>query len=664
MSTEPNHPVIRTDEREGWARQVTLPTLASFLIVPAILYFGSDVFLPLAISTLIAFALSPIVSFLRKKGVPLILAVISSVAVAFLALGMFLMVFAGQMSLLVESLPTFQTNILAKLQSLQPAGGSSGVLGRFVEMLTRINAEITGAIPAGQTDALRSAGIDVPMQVAVVESQNAWRIFQIVVLAILSPFVTAGLVIILVIFMLLERDELRDRFIRLLGANDLHRTTEMLEDAGTRVASYLLTQLLVNIIYAVPIGIGLWFIGVPNPVLWALLTLVLRFVPYVGSILAAAFPLILAFAVSPDWSMVIWTAGLFVAVELVTSNAIEPWLYGSRTGLSPLAIIVAAIFWTFIWGPLGLILSTPLTVCFTVLGRHLPQFEIFEILLGVSPVLAPHARLYQRLLSGDVVETVSRAEEQLEDEYLAEFYQQVFIPALLLAQDDHDRGVLTDAQEIRIASSAMGLVQSLGYVVTEELDEVGNEALATAEQPDRDAGQPQHSGKGMSFLVVGGRSKLDDVAAAMLGQVIRAEGAEVTTVLRGDVLGPGLAIAAAHKPNGIVLNFLDSRPTRASLLIIRRLKRAVPGLRVGVAFWQMPDSVDYRAEGDGHLSRISEATVREAEEIGADFVATSVEDALHMAFATQSAKPLAIVPKRTPRRRINQNTVTANGSGA
>jgi hypothetical protein len=469
------------------------------------------------------------------------------------------------------------------------------------------------------------------------------------VLPIISPIVTAGLVIVVVIFMLMEREELRDRFIRLVGSNDLHRTTEILEDAGSRVASYLLIQLLVNVIYAVPIGLGLWIIGVPNPVLWALMTLILRFVPYVGSVIAAAIPLFLAFAVSPDWSMVLWTASLFATVELLTSNVIEPWVYGSRTGLSPLAVIVAAIVWTWIWGPMGLILSTPLTVCLVVLGRYLPQFEVFDILFGDEPVLASHARLYQRLLTGEVVESASRAEEVLESAYLADFYQGVGIPALLLAQTDYDRGVLSQLQEERIAGSAAQLVHALEPVVAEEREE----AMKTEEEKVL-------SGD-IQILVSGGRSRLDDVASAMLGQSLRAEGAEVTAVARGDLMAMALIGAKGPQPRCLVLNFLDPNPARASLLIVRRIKRAIPGLRVGVVIWQMPEAL---AEGQG-LSRgkfgVQTSALRNAEEIGADFSATTMDAAMALAFADETPKPLSAPQKRPPRRQVRSpSTAVAN----
>ena len=628
-------------DRNGWARRVSMTTGATILVVAAVLHFGSDVFLPLAIATLIAFALSPMVSALRKRGWSRVTAVLTAVTVAFVTLGSILAVMASQLALVAESLPTFQSNIIAKLEALQATEGSSGVMGRLLDMLTRINAAIGSALPA-------VAGTEVPgvatapMQVAVVENHSPLRMAQDIVLPIISPVVTAGLVIVVVIFMLMEREELRDRFIRLVGANDLHRTTEMLEDAGSRVAGYLLTQLLVNVIYAVPIGLGLWLIGVPNPLLWALMTLVLRFVPYVGSVIAAAAPLFLAFAVSPDWSMVLWTAALFAVVELVTSNIIEPWLYGSRTGMSPLAVIVAAIVWTWIWGPMGLLLSTPLTVCLVVLGRYLPQFEVFDILFGDEPVLAPHARLYQRLLTGEVVESASRAEEALETAYLAEFHQEVGIPALLLAQSDYDRGVLSQAQEERIAASAAKLVDALEPVVAEERSEA-------ADLP----------GQAAVVMVSGGRSRLDDVAARMLAQALAAEGAEITAVARGDLMTLPLMTAEGPQPTCLVLSFLDPRPARASLLIVRRVKRAWPQMRVGVVLWQMPGTLVKADDRLLTLTPASATALGEAEKIGADFVVTTMEAALAMALADESPKPLVAPHKRPPRKPVRASPAPA-----
>ncbi len=622
-------------------RRVNWATAIAIFVGAGILHFGSKIFLPLAIAMLIAFALSPMASAMRRKGLPNVLAVLIAVTVAFLVVGGLLGVMGAQIGVVIENLPTFQSNIIGKLDALQADDGPPGVLGKFVEMMSRINDEVSSAFGAGPVVATDGAAIGAPVTVAVVENQSVWKMLQDVIFPIISPVVTVGLIIVVVIFMLLEREELRDRFIRLTGANDLHRTTEMLEDAGSRVATYLLIQILVNVVYAVPIGLGLWFIGVPNPVLWALLTLVMRFVPYIGPIIAAAIPLFLAFAASPDWSLVLWTAALFIVVELITSNIIEPKLYGARTGLSPLAVIIAAIIWTWIWGPMGLILSTPLTVCLVVLGRYLPQFQVFDILFGDEPVLAAHAQLYQRLLTGETVDSVSRAEEALEDDFVAEYYQSVGIPALLLAQTDYDRGVLTQAQEERIARSARRFVASLEPVVAEE--RADSETGVVAGHPDTEA---------FRVMVAGGRSNLDDVAAQMLGQALAAEGAEVTALPRAEVNSMALISAEGPPPKCLILTFLDPNPARASLLIVRRIKRAVPQMRVGVVIWQMPDNLRDVAGLPRGMRQRSSVALRELETIGADFVATAIEEAMVMAFADASAKPLPDAEKRAPRKSV------------
>ena len=239
---------------------------------------------------------------------------------------------------------------------------------------------------------------------------------------LVAPIATAGLVVVFVIFMLLQREDLRDRIIRLVGASDVARATEAMDDAAKRISRYLLMQLVINVLYGIPVGIGLYFIGVPNPILWGLLATVLRFIPYLGPVIAALFPIALSFAVAPGWTLPLLTIALFVTLELFSNNVLEPWLYGSSTGLSPVAVLVAAVFWTTLWGPVGLLLSTPLTVCLVVLGRHVPQLGFFDVLLGDEPALPPELKFYQRLLARDPEEATELAEEYLEDEPLEKLY--------------------------------------------------------------------------------------------------------------------------------------------------------------------------------------------------------------------------------------------------
>lgn len=606
---------------EGRARGVSLPVMATILVVAAVLHLGSEVFLPLAIATLITFALSPIVAALRRRGIGQIVSVLAVVTLAFTVIGAFMLVTVSQLTSLAASLPEYQSNIIIKLEALQQAGHGTGVISRLSDMLGQINAHIA-AMPGGETGA-------APVAVEVVENQSPWRLMVALVLPLVSPVATVGLIIVVVIFMLLERAELRDRLLRLIGSNDLHRTTGMLEDAGSRVATYLLIQLLVNVIYALPIGLGLWLIGVPNAPLWALLTLVLRFLPYIGTVLAAGLPLLLSFAASPDWSMVLWTAALFGAVELITSNLVEPWLYGSRTGLSPLAVIVAAILWTWIWGPMGLILSTPLTVCLVVLGRHLPPFEIFDILFGDEAVLPAHARLYQRLLAGDLADSTARAEEELEQDYLADYYRDVGLPALLLAQADRARGVLDQVQEARLVATATEFVTALEPVADDELA-----ALLLAEAAE---GRTPEQRERPPIWVTGGRGPLDEVAAAMVGQAFRAEGAGVTVLSRNALRQDRGALLPADAQGCLLIGYLDPDPLRSSLLAVRRAKRAAPGLRVGVVLFQMPELQDAPAVlGESGPP----AAIRAAEEIGADFVTTSLIEAMEKAVVAGPARPL------------------------
>lgn len=603
--------------------RISLLQLAAVTGVATVLAVAQDIFVPLAIAMLITFALSPLVTLLRRQGVPLLATVLAVVSLAFALIGGVALVFGMELGSLAQNLPAFQANILAKVEALKAAGGGNSLIARLSDMIAAINAQIGAALPA--------EGAAAPMPVEVVQPTNALDVVQGLVLPLIGPAASTGLVIVLVIFMLLERETLRDRFIRLVGSNDLHRTTQVLQEAGSRVATYLLIQLLVNAIYALPIGIGLWLIGVPNAALWGVLTLILRFVPFIGSALAAAFPLFLAFAVAPDWSAVLWTLALFGTVEMIVSNVVEPWLYGSRTGLSPLAIIVAALVWTFLWGPLGLVLSTPLTVCLVVLGRHVPQFGFFDILLGDEPTLAPHARLYQRLLVGDGLEAGFGAEEALETMTLGAYHQDILVPALLLAQDDMDRGVLTHDQEERLARVASGMVLELGEA-----------------EEDRAADGPV-------MTVLGGRSAIDDVAALVLAQALQAEGAQAQARSHLDLAPSRLPVLDLPGQACVVLAFLDRNATRASLLHLRRLKRAAPGLRVGVVILQMPQGLQEAESGMRHLPPVPRAKLDEALDLGADFAVTTLEAASLAAFDESPAKtvpPRARAPAHPRARRL------------
>ncbi|RAZ72717.1 AI-2E family transporter [Mesorhizobium atlanticum] len=642
--------------------RTALPTVASVVITVAALYFGREVFLPIAVALLLTFAIAPVVSWLKRAGVPRIAAVIASVAGAFAALSLFSFIVATQVSDLAQNIPVYQINILTKVRALKENGLGGGIISRLSGVIERVGQEIDRQEP--QLPSAAQAPKREPIPVEVVSHEKPLEVLQNLIGPLLSPLGSAGLVVIVVIFMLMEREDLRDRFIRLVGYGDLHRTTQALQDAGKRVGQYLLMQLVVNIIYAVPITIGLWVLGIPNALLWGLLALALRFVPYIGPIIGALLPLFLALAVAPGWSLLLWTAALFVVVELVTGNVIEPWLYGSHTGLSPLAIIVAAIFWTWLWGPIGLVLSTPLTVCLVVLGRHVPQFEFLDVLFGNEPVLEPHARLYQRLLAGDPDEATDHAEEMLEEKYLFQFYDQVAIPALLLGEQDRGRGVMDDAQRRQVADSAMTLVANLDDSAQQEAEdeetgqapETGDKAAgkqAPEQAPEKKAGDGKPveegageevdlpDGSGRAVLCAGGRGELDDAAAAMLAQVLEVQGAEATRASFADLEPSAVRRLDLETTDTVVIGFLNRQSTQHARFMVRRLKRIKAKLRVGIVFWSEVGN------GDG------EAAAELAATLNADFVAFGMVGAVTGALSDKPAVSLkpAHRRRRQPARR-------------
>src|SRR6202023_1609089 len=352
-----------------------LGTLAVGVIAIAALYFGRDVFVPMALALLLSFALGPPVLLLRRWHINRVRVVIFVVVLAFsVILGIGALI-GSQLAHLAENLPGYQYNITEKIHSLRDTTTSSGVVGRAAAMLTELGNEITKpremiTRPAANRHAVLAPGVQqqkpVPVEIRQSDPTPLQLILQVAA-PLLQPLATAGIVVVFVIFFLLRRQDLRDRFIRLAGAGDLRRTTQALDDAASRLSRYLLTQTALNTSFGVLVGTGLWFIGVPHPLLWRILGMLLRSVPYIGPVIAAALPVIVALAVDPGWAMLLWAMALFLVVELAIGQVIEPWLYGHSTGLSGIAVVVAAAFWTLLWGSVGLLLSTPLTMCLVVL---------------------------------------------------------------------------------------------------------------------------------------------------------------------------------------------------------------------------------------------------------------------------------------------------------
>jgi predicted PurR-regulated permease PerM/GAF domain-containing protein len=567
------------------------PILTAGGIVLAIgaLYFGRDIFIPFALAILLSFALTPLVTWLRRLKLPRIAAALVAVTLAFILIIGIAYVVGRQVVQLADNLPAYQTTISQKIRSLQQSAPGGSVVEKVTSTIEDLGKEISGEAKKPEAPRPGLGASPAPQEPVTVRLEapqaKPLEIIQTVVGPLLAPLATAGLVVIFVIFVLLEREDLRDRFIKLAGAGDLQKSTQAINDAAARVSRYLLMQLVVNLTYGIPIGIALYFIGVPNAVLWGLLAAVLRFVPYLGPFLAALFPIALAVAVDPGWTMLFWVVGLFLVAELVSNNVIEPWLYGSSTGLSSLAIIMAAIFWTTLWGPVGLFLATPLTVCLVVIGRYVPQLEFLGVLLGSDPVLAPEERLYQRLLAGNLEEAVEMAEDYVDECSSRQFYDNVAIPALRLAENDRQRSTTDTNYRRLVADTAICVVREIEDHVREKAasaDEPGNGGSASAKGAEE--------ARPSSVLCLAGRTELDRAAAEMMAEVLEERGIGARVMPPIAVSQGALGQLDLQGVDVVCLSYLHPQPQVYARYICRRLRRRAPHLKLVVCCWNLAPS--------------------------------------------------------------------------
>ena len=425
---------------------------------------------------------------------------------------------------------------------------------------------------------------------------------------LLNPLATTGIIIIFVIFILIQREDLRNRLIRLAGSHDLQRTTAALDDAATRLSRLFLAQLLINATFGVIIGAGLSVIGVPSAILWGILAAVLRFVPYIGSAISAAFPLALAAAVDPGWSMLAWTLALFLGVGPVVSQVIEPLVYGQSTGLSPVAIVVSATFWTALWGPIGLVLATPLTVCLVVLGRHVERLEFLDVIFGDRPALSPSEMFYQRMLAGDPTEAAGKAEEFLKEKSLSSYFDEVALKGLLLAQADAKRDALDQARMIKIreavtefASDLSTQDDSIPDVTSPTIDaeaaaavETIHDAAISSNLPVvRKADLPLDWQGEFPVLSLAGRTPLDEAAAVLFAQLSNAHGL-AARVESADALSPANIARLGTAGVAIVcLSYLDASSPAHMRYSVRRLRRQLPEVTIMLGCWA--DDIDAEA---------------------------------------------------------------------
>ncbi|HXE03233.1 MAG TPA: AI-2E family transporter, partial [Methyloceanibacter sp.] len=388
------------------SRAALLQGLMIGALVVGTLYIAREVLLPLTLAILLSFVLTPLLLLLRKIKVPRVLAVIIVVTLAFAIIFCLGWMMSQQASQLAGDLPRYQRVLAEKIATLRKSAASSTTLEKAAGALKGIEDELnrSSAPPApsaAPTPSLEDKNSNKPVLVQITKPEpRAFEILQSVLGTVLPPLATAGIVILFVIFILLQREDLRDRLVRLMGASDMQRATATMNDAATRLSGYFLRQVLINSAYGFFIALGLWAIGIPSPMVWGILAMLMRFVPYVGPFIAAAPPVLLGAVVDPGWTMMLLTGGLFLGSEFIMGQVVEPLVYGHGTGLSPIAVILSTVFWTWLWGPLGLLLAMPLTVCLVVLGRHVEGLNFLEVLLGDKPALTPAQSFYQRALTG------------------------------------------------------------------------------------------------------------------------------------------------------------------------------------------------------------------------------------------------------------------------
>jgi len=428
---------------EGGTRSRTF-SLIALVVVGAILYLARDVLIPLVLAILLSFLLAPAVTLLERWRLGRVPATAVTVILGFSMIGAVGWFAASQAVSLAANLPEYRENISSKIRALRAP--SDGKLGQAAEAIRELEEEVVPEQPPLAVKETAATPLAALME---------WTA------PFAKPLGMALAVIIFTILMLLNREDMRDRLIGLIGVGRINLTTQAFGEAAQRVSRYLLMQLVVNAGFGIPFGIALYFIGIPNAMLWGLLVTLLRFIPYAGIWIAIAMPLTLAFAISDGWSLVAWTVGVFLAFELIFVYGVEPWLYGRSAGLSPIAIISAVIFWTWLWGPVGLLLATPLTVCVAVMGRYIPEFGFLNVLLGVEPVLPPEGRLYQRLIALDDEEAIDVSEEYANAHGLLALHQAVVIPALGLAEQDRHRGVIDEARERFVFDTVRKIIEDV-----------------------------------------------------------------------------------------------------------------------------------------------------------------------------------------------------------
>ncbi len=632
----PPFPIVSSSSSE--VRSAALLLIASIVITG--LYVGREVLLPLAFAILLSFVLTPALLFLRRLKVPRVLGVTIVVASAFTLIFAVGWLMSQQATQLAEDLPRYQYVLADKIAALRKSSAASPVFKKAADAIKELERELAepDVDPASGTalnPAAEGRGPDKPISVEVREPEpKPWELYQRIAGTVLPPLATAGIVILFAIFILLQREDLRDRAIRLLGASDMQRATSGMNDAAERLSKYFLSQVLINSAYGVYIALALWLIGVPSPIVWGIVAMLMRFVPYVGSFIAAAFPLLLAAAVNPGWTTFVLTVTLYLVSETIMGQVVEPLVFGHGTGVSPIALVVSTVFWAWLWGPIGLLLAMPFTVCLVVLGRHVEGLNFFEVLLGDKPALTPQQSFFQRVLTGDSADATYHAELALKDEPLATYLDDVALKGLQLAERNSERGALGDEHLQRISITVKEIMDNLadfeprrwfrkvapaekeeaetGLDSVSAMDEVDEDSLPILEPADLAPGWEEED----SVLCIGGRTILDEAAAAILAGLLKKHGLKARLVESEAISAGHIVSLDAAKTKLVCLSFLGigSSPAQDRYLV-RRLRRILPsGCRILVGYWAADaagapvKALEETAEADAYATSLQQAS--------------------------------------------------------
>jgi predicted PurR-regulated permease PerM len=552
-----------------------LTSWATAAIVVAGLWFARGVLIPITLSIFLSFLLAPIVAGLRRIRFGRVPSVLLAVALALGAIAVTGTVIASQAQTIADDAPGYVIKIVER------ANGVRDSLERRFAFLTRESSGSSNEHRRAQRARLQGARSSTRAVAIPVEVHNppptAIQEIMAVIVPVIGPIETALIVLVVTVFILLQKEDLRDRLIRLMGAADLHRTTIALDDGGKRLSRYFLSQFAVNCAFGAIIWGGLFLIGLPSPGLWGILAGLLRFVPYVGTLIGALAPLILSTAIDPGWTMTISVALLFIIIEPLVGYVVEPFLAGRSTGLSPVSVVVAAIFWTWLWGPVGLILAMPLTLMLVVLGRHLPAFSVFDVLLGDRPALSPIETFYQRATAGHPEEAIDLGEDLLEETSLARYFDDVVLGALRLAAKDLDRGAVSRSAMVAVCDTTIEVVAAFA---DHKDNVIGGAHLMPLPGPENDT--PQDSASiSLSILCIPARGPLDRAVSAMLVQMLTRRGANVREADRDGLRRPDLANLDLTGFDVLcVTGLLDERILQRFIPLREQLEAAWPGVKL------------------------------------------------------------------------------------